>query len=195
MPDVFEVLGGDHAAVKQMLNALESSPDNSSGASGAVVAARKAVADQLIIDCSAHETAEEQHFWPVVRDRLPGGNEFADEAIEQESVAKQMLNELGKLGGPEHEFDALIDTIIPSCRAHIEFEETRVWPGLREVLSAAESQELGRKITKAKKHGPTRPHPRTPPTPAMLATVGHAAGVVDRLRDALTGRTRLPCRR
>jgi len=47
------------------------------------------------------------------------------------AAVRQMLNEVGKLGGPEHEFDALIDTIIPSCRAHIEFEETRVWPGLR----------------------------------------------------------------
>ena len=103
-------------------------------------------------------------------------------------MAKQMLNELGKFGGPEHEFDALIDTIIPCCRAHVEFEETRVWPGLRKVLSADESQELGKKIAKAKKHGPTRPHPRTPPTPAVLATFGPAVGAVDRLRDAVAGR-------
>ena len=121
MTDVFEILGGDHAAVKQMLDALERSPDNSTGATRAVVAARKAVADQLIIDSSAHEAAEEQYFWPLVREQLPDGNGLADEAIEQESVAKQMLNELGKFAGPEHEFDALIDTIILSCRAHIEF--------------------------------------------------------------------------
>jgi hemerythrin-like domain-containing protein len=188
MTDVFEVLGGDHAAVKQMLDALERSPDNSSGATDAVVAARKAVAEQLIIDSSAHETAEEQYFWPVVRDRLPDGNGLADQAIEQERVAKQMLSELGKLGGPQHEFDALIDTIIPSCRAHIEFEETQVWPGLRKVLSADESQELGKKITKAKKLSPTRPHPRTPPTPAVLATLRPAVAVVDKLRDAVAGR-------
>jgi hemerythrin-like domain-containing protein len=188
MTDVFEVLGGDHAAVKQMLDALESSRDNSAGATEAVVAARKAVAEQLIIDSSAHETAEEQYFWPVVRERLPDGDGLADEAIEQESVAKQMLNELGKLGGPEHEFDALIDTIIPSCRAHIEFEETRVWPVLRKVLSPDESQDLGKKIARAKKHAPTRPHPRTPPTPAVLATLRPAVAVIDKLRDAVAGR-------
>ena len=188
MADVFEVLRGDHAEVKRMLDALESSPDNSTGATDAVVAARKAVAEQLIIDSSAHEAAEEQYFWPTVRERLPGGNGLADEAIEQEIVAKQMLNELGKLSGPEHEFDALVDTLIPACRAHIEFEESRVWPGLRKVLSPAETQELGKKITKAKKHGPTRPHPRTPPTPAALATLGPAVAVVDRLRDAVAGR-------
>jgi len=188
MTDVFEVLGGDHAVIRRMLDALESSPDNSTGATAAVVAARKAVAEQLIIDSSAHEAAEEQYFWPAVREGLPDGNALAGQAIEQEGVAKQMLNELGKLAGPQHEFDAVIDTLIPAFRAHIEFEETRVWPGLRKVLSPDELQELGKKITKAKARGPTRPHPRTPPTPAVLATVGPAVAVIDKLRDALTGR-------
>ncbi|HUB42584.1 MAG TPA: hemerythrin domain-containing protein [Streptosporangiaceae bacterium] len=188
MTDVFEVLGGDHAAVKRMLDALESSPDNSSGATEAVVAARKAVAERLIIGSSAHETAEEQYFWPTVRQLMPSGNDLADEAIEQESEAKNMLYELGKLGGGRHEFDALVDTLIPACRAHIEFEESRVWPGLRKVLSQGESQELGKKIAQAKQHGPTRPHPLTPPTPAVLATLGPAVAVVDKLRDAVAGR-------
>lgn len=188
MTDVFEVLSSDHAEVKRMLDALESSPDNSTGATTAVISARKAVAQRLIIDSSSHEAAEEQYFWPVVRERLPDGNSLADEAIEQETVAKQILNELDKLAGPQHEFDALIDTFIPACRAHIEFEEARVWPGLRKVLSPDESQELGKKITKAKEHAPTRPHPRTPPTPAALATLGPAVAVVDKLRDAVAGR-------
>ena len=103
-------------------------------------------------------------------------------------MAKQMLTELGKLGGGEHEFDAVVDTFIPACRAHIEFEETRVWPGLRKVLGPTESLELGEKIERAKEHGPTRPHPRTPPTPAALATLGPAVAVVDKLRDAVAGR-------
>jgi hemerythrin-like domain-containing protein len=188
MTDVFEVLGGDHAVVKRMLDALETSPDNSAGANGAVLAARKAVAERLIMDSSAHEAAEEQCFWPVVRERLLDGNGLADQAIEQESLAKRVLNELAKLGSRDPEFDALVDAIIPACRSHIEFEETRVWPGLRKVLSPDESRELGEKIVKAKKRGPTRPHPRTPPTPAVLATVGPAVAVVDKLRDAVAGR-------
>lgn len=188
MTDVFEVLGGDHAEFKRMLDALESSADNSTGANGAVLAARKAVAERLIMDSSAHEAAEEQHFWPVVRQRLPDGNGLAGQAIEQETQAKQVLNELAKLGSRDPEFDALIDVAISACRGHIEFEETRVWPGLLEVLSPDESQELGEKIIKAKKRGPTRPHPRTPPTPAVLATVGPAVAVIDKLRDAVAGR-------
>jgi hypothetical protein len=50
MTGVFEVLGGDHAVVKRMLDALESSPGNSAGANGAVLAARKAVTERLVMD-------------------------------------------------------------------------------------------------------------------------------------------------
>lgn len=188
MTDVFDVLGGDHAEFQRMLDALESSPDNSTGANGAVLAARKAVAERLIMDSSAHEAAEEQYFWPAVRKRLPDGNGLASQAIEQESLAKRVLNELAKLGSRDPEFDALVDTIIPACRGHIDFEETRIWPGLRKALTSDESRELGNKIIKAKKRGPTRPHPRTPPTPAVLATVGPAVAVIDKLRDAVAGR-------
>jgi hypothetical protein len=51
------------------------------------VAARKRVAERLIIDSSADEAAEEQYFWPIVRQLMPQGNDLADEAIEEETVA------------------------------------------------------------------------------------------------------------
>ncbi|HEU5416451.1 MAG TPA: hypothetical protein VFV41_02085, partial [Streptosporangiaceae bacterium] len=64
MTDVFEVLSADHADVKTMLIALESSADSARG-SQAVQTARKEVAEQLVISSSQHEAAEEQYFWPA----------------------------------------------------------------------------------------------------------------------------------
>jgi hypothetical protein len=65
-----------------------------------------------------------------------------------------------------------------------------VWPGLRGALSSAEAQELGDKLSKAKELGPTLPHPHTPANPGVLKTAGPAVAVVDKLRDAVTGRGR-----
>jgi hypothetical protein len=65
-----------------------------------------------------------------------------------------------------------------------------VWPGLRGALSSTEAQELGDKLSKAKELGPTRPHPRAPASPAVLKATGPAVAVVDKLRDAVTGRGR-----
>jgi len=86
MPDAFEVLAEDHAEVKQMLNELESTPGHSAGATEAVLAARKRLAQRLVMASSRHEAAEEQYFWPTVRDRLGCGNQLADEAIGQEGL-------------------------------------------------------------------------------------------------------------
>jgi hemerythrin-like domain-containing protein len=190
MSDAFTVLGTDHTEVKSMLEALESTPGHAAGASEAVLTARKQVAEQLVIASSAHEAAEEQFFWPAVRDRLPDGNELADHAISQESLAKEILARLDKLAVADAEFDELITEYTPAALAHIEFEENRVWPGMRRALSAEQSRDLGDKITTAKGKGPTRPHPRTPASPGVLKTAGPAIAAVDKLRDAVSGRGR-----
>jgi hypothetical protein len=186
MADVFEVLGSDHADVKRMLAELERSPDNSTGATGAVLRARKQVAERLIIDTSAHEAAEERYLWPVVRARVAGGAALAAQAMSQESRAKEILARIGRLSAADPEFDQLIETIIPDYWQHIQFEETQVWPGLREALSPAEAEDLGRKILAAKEHGPAMPHPAAPASPALLKTVGPAVAVTDKLRDAVS---------
>jgi len=188
MSDAFEVLRADHAVVEQMLAALETSPGHSAGAGSSVLGARKEVAQRLVIDSSKHEAAEEQYFWPTVRERLADGDVLADQAIAQEQEAKQVLARLDKLDADTDEFDQLIAELIPAARAHIEFEETQVWPTLRDALSSAEAQDLGEKLSTAKERGPTRPHPHTPADPAVLKTAGPAVAAVDKLRDAVAGR-------
>ncbi len=188
MSDLFDVLAGDHAQVKLMLTALEDSPGQAAGASQAVLAARGAVAQRLVMDSSKHEAAEEQFFWPAVRRNLGDGDQLADQAISQEGEAKEVLAKLDTLDPADPEFDQLIAEFIPAARKHIEFEEGRVWPRLLQALTAEQARDLGEKVQAAEAGGPTRPHPHTPADPAVLKTIGSAAAVIDRLRDAVTGR-------
>jgi len=189
MPDVFEVLGADHADVKGMLTVLSESPGHTDP-DKAVQAARQDVVDYLVMDSSRHEAAEEQYFWPTVRQRVENGNELADKAISQETKAKEILAKLDKASSRDQEFDELLVQFIPAARQHIAFEENRVWPSLREALSPAESEELGDKIQRAEEKAPTRPHPHTPPRPGVLKTAGPAMALIDRLRDAVSARGR-----
>jgi hemerythrin-like domain-containing protein len=189
MADVFEVLGADHADVKGMLTVLQESPGHHQ-ASDAIQAARQDVADYLVMDSSRHEAAEEQYFWPAVRDRVSNGPALADKAISQEQRAKEILARLDKLDSRDEEFDRLLAEFIPAARQHIAFEETQVWPNLRQALSPDEAQDLGAKIQAAEEKGPTRPHPHTPPSPGVLKAAGPAVAVIDRLRDAMSGRGR-----
>ncbi|HEX2322421.1 MAG TPA: hemerythrin domain-containing protein [Streptosporangiaceae bacterium] len=188
MAEVFEVLAQDHAEVRQMLAELEAGKTASSGASSNDLSMRKKMMEHLVIEESKHEALEEMYFWPAVREKLPGGDTLADTAIGQEQEGKEVLDELDKLDAGDAGFEKLVTKFIQVARTHISYEETRVWPPLRNVLSAGEASEIGTKIEQGKKTGPTRPHPHTPPSPGVLKATGPAAAAADRARDKATGR-------
>lgn len=188
MSDVFDVLATDHAEIKQMLAALQESPGRSQGGAQTVLQARGQVAERLVMESSRHEAAEERYFWPAVREHMVNGNQLADHALSQDNKTKEVLSKLDKLDASDDQFDQLIAQFIPAAREHIEFQETLVWPELRDALTAGQASELGEQVRKAKEHGPTRPHPSIPSDPAAQKTVGSVAALVDQLRDAVSGR-------
>jgi hypothetical protein len=190
MPDAFHVLGQDHEAVKELLNQLENGPTVATAATDAQLRERKNLTERLIIEESKHEAVEEEYFWPAVRDSVPDGDRLADEATDQEQEGKVILDRLDKLDATDPEFDRLLEAFITAGRAHIAFEEERVWPALRQVLIASAAEELGTKLVRGKDLAPTRPHPNTPPRPGILKAAGPVVGAADRVRDAVTGRGR-----
>jgi hypothetical protein len=60
---------------------------------------------------------------------------------------------------------------------------------LRTHLSQELLQEIGRKVEAAKKAAPTRPHPGAPHAELFHKTLGPGVGMLDKLRDKLTGRS------
>jgi hemerythrin-like domain-containing protein len=190
MPDAFHVLGQDHEAVRELLSQLENGPTVTTAATDAELRDRKRLTERLIIEESKHEAVEEEYFWPVVRDRLPDGDRLADEATMQEQDGKIILGRLEKLDATHPKFDVLLGTFITEGRAHIAYEEERVWPALRRVLSASAAEELGTELVRGKDTAPTRPHPDAPPRPGILKAGGPAVAAADRIRDAVTGRGR-----
>ena len=190
MPDVFEVLKKDHDEVKAMLDWLADGPTAASGATGEQLAQRKRLVDNLIMEESRHEAAEQQHFWPAMRALGPEGDRVADQAIEQETEGEAILDKLDASGPDDERFESLLATFASDARAHIAFEEAHAWPLLSATISQQKSAELGDKITQAKKTAPTRPHPKVPPQRGALKTAGPLAAMADKIRDALTGRGR-----
>jgi hemerythrin-like domain-containing protein len=188
MPGVFDVLSQDHQEVKRMLAELEKGPTKATGATEDQLMLRKKMAEELVIEESKHEAVEEMFFWPAVREKVPDGERLASEATQQEQEGKQVLDKLDKCEASDPQFEELLSEFINAGREHIGFEETQVWPGLRQVLSAEEANELGHKLEEGKKTAPTRPHPHTPPKPGVLKAAGPAAAAADRARDAASGR-------
>ena len=178
MTDAIELLRSDHDELRRLLSALETGPvrANRGPADGGLAA-------QLVIAASGHEAIEEQYFWPLVRRRVQNGPRLADEAVSQEQEVKCLLDLLEKHGS-----DAPLRQVIAVTRAHIDFEETQVWPGVQLALSEQELGDLGAQLEQAKRLAPTRPHPHMPCTPEVLKVAAPIAGAADRIRDVLGGR-------
>jgi hypothetical protein len=112
----------------------------------------------------------------------------ADQLALRKKMVQQLVIEESKHEAVEEMYFWQLAQFIQAGRAHIAFEETTVWPSLRDNLTAAEAEDLGRKLEEGKVNAPTRPHRKTPASPGVLKTAGPVIAAADRLRDAVTGR-------
>jgi hypothetical protein len=112
----------------------------------------------------------------------------ADQLALRKKMVQQLVIEESKHEAVEEMYFWQLAQFIQAGRAHIVFEETTVWLSLRDNLTAAEAEDLGRKLEEGKVNAPTRPHPKTPASPGVLKTAGPVIAAADRLRDAVTGR-------
>jgi hemerythrin-like domain-containing protein len=182
--DALTFLRQDHKSVLGMLEVLDGAP----GDNGAAESGLSTMVTNLVIAESQHEAIEEQFFWPAVREVLEDGDALADAAIAQEQEGKKLLQRLedGIPGDPDYQ--EALKAFVKAGREHIAYEQEVVWPAFEAAISRADLEKMGEKLEAAKKIAPTRPHPDTPPSPAVLKTVGMATATVDHIRDAVTGR-------
>ncbi|MFI5835650.1 hemerythrin domain-containing protein [Micromonospora sp. NPDC051300] len=148
-------------------------------------AGRRRVLDVLTAAVSRHLSAEEQYLFPAARAAVPESGELVAREIEADAA---LLTALKRLSGPD---DAVVADVAERVRRHVSRVAALVTP-LREVASDAELIRLGNRWEIAEEAAPTRPHPGTPATPPWNKIVEPAVGVLDKVRDAVTGRrTRL----
>lgn len=178
--DVVSVLTDDHRAVEQVFVQLESRQ----GEPGV----RRDLADHVIAELVRHSVAEEQYLYPAARKALPDGDTVADHEIAEHAEAERTMKDLDGLDPTDPRFDELLSKLMSEIRHHIADEESDLFPRLRQACSEAELVELGEKIVRAKEMAPTRPHPAAPDRPPMNKILAPGAGLVDRMRDAITGR-------
>ena len=180
--DVISVLTEDHRAVEEVFVRIESlapgHPD------------RKRLADQVVRELVRHAEAEEVYVYPAFRRFLPGGDAIADREIEEHAAAERSMKQLQGLGADDPFFDRLLAGLMTEVREHVAEEEGTYFPMLAVSASAEELETLGRAVTVVKKVVPTRPHPAAPDRPPLNLMLGPAVGLVDRVRDLVTGRGR-----
>lgn len=181
---LWTVMQADHDLVFDLINALTGGAGKPQGS----LDEHREIARQLVSLSSVHEAAEELVIWPEVRRRCKDGGELVLEATSQERQAKRALNELNRVKPGNSEFDECVNTVASEARSHITYEQNQIWPPLADQVSDEDAERLAGAYLAARSKAPTRPHPHTPPVPALLGSVGLVMAGMDRARDALTGR-------
>ncbi|MBG0829172.1 hemerythrin domain-containing protein [Planomonospora sp. ID67723] len=179
--DVIGVLMHDHREVEQMFAELE-------GLGVSDTDRRRQLTEQVITELVRHSVAEEAYVYPAVRRLLPGGDALADRELSEHAEAEETMKELERTDVSEARHGVLLNRLMAEIRAHVQEEENELFPKLRAAADEGQLAELGHKVQAIKKIAPTRPHPSAPDTPPGNMMMGPLAGLVDRVRDAITGR-------
>ena len=178
--DAISLLRDDHKTVEQLFKRFEKAGDRA-------YVEKRQIVDRIIEELSVHAAIEEQVFYPVARETVPGTEDIALESLEEHHIVKWLLSELVDLD-PEHErFDAKVTVLMENVRHHVEEEQDEFFPKVRARLSRTALADLGQALADAKKTAPTRPHPRLPDAPPGNSMVGALAGVVDRVGGNVSG--------
>ncbi|MGS2640207.1 hemerythrin domain-containing protein [Streptosporangium sp. LJ11] len=180
--DVISILTTDHREVEQMFAELEKLRGTGDHER------TRDVTEKVIIELVRHSVAEEAYVYPATRRFVPGGDALADREIAEHAEAEEVMKELEQTDTADARFDELLTRLMSDIRAHIQEEESELFPKLAQHAGPEELRELGGKVTAVKKVAPTRPHPAAPDTPPANKLLAPGAGLIDRVRDALSGR-------
>jgi hypothetical protein len=137
---------------------------------------------------AVHEAAEEEIVHPAARRTLPDGPAIVDARLREENEAKKGLTELEKLDVDSSEFQSQFQTLKDRVIAHAQSEEAEEFERLGSVLDSARLERMRKAVTLAESVAPTRPHPGIESATANLLA-GPFAAMVDRTRDALSGKS------
>ncbi|WP_147263047.1 hemerythrin domain-containing protein [Geodermatophilus sp. TF02-6] len=185
--DVVTVLTRQHDAATSLVKQLDAIPGRSRGGTPAQASERESIVDMIGKALAAHETSEEEHLWPRVRELLPDGDRWADGGLQQEQEATETLSALSRADPQTEEFDDLVEELMPRLHRHVAYED-RLFLQLRRAVPDEERARMGERILAAQRDAPTRPHPDAPREPGpAVAAAARSAAPVDRARDA-TGR-------
>ncbi|GFG68560.1 hemerythrin domain-containing protein [Mycolicibacter senuensis] len=177
--DVVDILTTDHNEMIDLLTEIEGTVDTDT---------QRDLADTVTAEVMRHSVAEEMFVYPVVEDKLPGGADDVKHDKEEHDELVQLMKKLEDVSASDPAFLDLAGQLKSLLRHHANDEESEQFPKLREHLSAKELVEMGEKVQTAKKVAPTRPHPQAPHSELFHKTLGAGVGMVDRIRDKLTGR-------
>ena len=177
--DAIKFLTRQHRRVESLFSRYERSPGKAEELFGLI---ERALVPHAII--------EETYVYPMLKERVPGGQARTEHAIDEHSKIERLLKDMAGMDKRTSEFDQNMRFIIDAVSHHVQEEEQDggLFDLLRNHMTKAELETLGRTLRIAMDMTPTRAHPLAPDRPPGNIVVGLPMAVIDRLRDRISGR-------
>ena len=132
---ITEILREDHRKIKNIFFDFERAEDK---------AEREELAQAAFTELTIHGTAEEEIFYPAIRERIQP-SEWVDVAVGEHQVAKELITELENMKPGEEGFESGFINLMESVREHILEEESFLFPKIEE-MDEIDLQGLGEEI-------------------------------------------------
>ena len=133
--DAIDLLTADHEQVKGLFEDF-----SALSANGATPEAKQELVQAIVAKLEAHETVENDVFFPAVRDVLKK-DDVLGVAAEEQVDAGEVISELGQLNAVDADYDAKVLAYGEQIREHAEEEEEAVFPQIK--ASSVDTETLG----------------------------------------------------
>jgi hemerythrin-like domain-containing protein len=142
--DLAQLIVAEHHVIVELMQALETDRED-----------RFQLAHRLIDALAAHTAAEQQIFYPALRDIVPGGADMANQAQTDHQAMRAMLVTLETSYPGESAFEDALRELAAELRRHMPVEENEHLPALGQVIGQDKMLELGRIYTDVREHTPS----------------------------------------
>ena len=119
--------------------------------------ARGRLVRQMIEMLTVHTYLENEIMYPEVRKLLPEIEDDVLESYEEHHVADMLCLELWSMDPTDRHYEAKATVLIENVEHHIEEEEQEWFPKVREGLSRAQLQDLGKRMIERRPGAPRKP--------------------------------------
>lgn len=119
--DAIALLTEDHENVKSLFEQYEGLGDRAH-------ASKKKLSTQICLELTKHATAEEEIFYPAVREATKENEDLVDEATVEHASAKDLIAQILAMEPTEDLFDAKVKVLSELIEHHVKEEEDEMFP-------------------------------------------------------------------
>lgn len=144
MSDAIKLLTDDHDTVRDLFEQFQQAKEAEDEAT------MRSLQQKIFDELETHTRIEEDIFYPAVRElEVEELTETIDESVQEHHVVKTLMREIGEVSTVET-FVAKMTVLIENVEHHADEEEEDMFPKLREHMSQADLETLGKELEAAK---------------------------------------------